>query len=169
MVATDVELGRWLAQEFTRHFPEVQGLDWPEPAVEAGDVVLELDLARGMTAWAADITVTLRNPGEPRLFTTDAFELGGVRHSLSTVVAQCSQGSVELGSVPLNGVVKGFLADAEVWSLVSGGPDQTALGEQADLGDVEVGQMVADGGDEDAALAPLPGPDRGMGDGLAPR
>lgn len=115
VVATNAELGEWLAADFTRHFPEVAGLPWPDPVVETGEVHLELDLATGMTAVANDIRVELSGPTDRRLFTTDDFELGGVKHSLSTVFIPCADGSLTLDLSPINGQVKGFMADAEVW------------------------------------------------------
>ncbi|GIH08128.1 hypothetical protein Rhe02_61950 [Rhizocola hellebori] len=117
VVATNTELGRWLAGEFTRHFPEVQGLPWPEPEITLAPVRLELDLATGMTASAGGIEVEIHDPTDRRLFTTDDFDLGGVAHSLSTVVMPCSSGSLTIAGTQIKGQVKAFLADAEVWFL----------------------------------------------------
>jgi hypothetical protein len=117
VVATSAELGRWLAGEFTRHFPEVQGLPWPEPEVTQARVDLELDLANGMKASAGGIEVEIHGPTDRRLFTTDDFDLGGVAHCLSTVVMPCSSGSLTVDGTQIKGQVKAFLADAEVWFL----------------------------------------------------
>jgi hypothetical protein len=117
VVATDAELGRWLAGEFTRHFPEVQGLPWPEPEVTQAAVHLDLDLASGMKASAGGIEVEIFDPTDRRLFSTDDFDLGGVKHCLSTVVMPCSSGSLTLNGTQIKGQVKAFLADAEVWFL----------------------------------------------------
>lgn len=122
VVATGEALGRWLAQSFTRHFPEVAGLPWPEPEVVAAPVGLELDLDHGLLATAAEITVEIGAPADRRLFQTDDFDLGGVRHHLSTVFMPCASGSLKLQGVPVEGSVTAFLADAEVWSLPPGRP-----------------------------------------------
>ncbi len=116
VVATDAGLGLWLAQDFTRHFPEVSGLPWPTPAVEVDDVRLELDLATGMHASARDLTVQIGPPTDRRLFATDAFDLGGVKHGLSTVFMPCETGSLHIAGTPITGTAKAFLADAEVWT-----------------------------------------------------
>src|SRR5215212_3523288 len=49
------------------------------------------------------------------------------------------------------------------------GPEQTALGQRPNGGDVQVGREVADGGHEDAPAAPLPGPHGGGHVVRAPR
>lgn len=117
VVATDTDLGLWLASEFTRHFPEVQGLPWPAPEVTRAQVHLELDLAKGMKASGGGIEVEIGEPTDRRLFTTDDFDLGGVKHCLSTVVMPCSAGSLSVAGTQIKGQVKAFLADAEVWFL----------------------------------------------------
>jgi hypothetical protein len=119
VVATDASLGLWLAQDFTRHFPEVAGLAWPTPEVEVDDVLIELDLTTGLHATARDLTVQIGPPTDRRLFQTDAFDLGGIKHGLSTVFMPCETGSLRIGGAPIPGSAKAFLADAEVWTLNS--------------------------------------------------
>src|ERR1044071_2131582 len=54
-VSADPDLAGWLAQHFVRHFPEVDGLPWPEPEVEAAPVSVGLDLTTGLIARGAGI------------------------------------------------------------------------------------------------------------------
>lgn len=151
VVASDATLGLWLAQDFTRHFPEVAGLPWPDPEAETTEIALSWDLTHGVTAEGGGIRIELGPPTDRRLFQTDDFDLGGARHHLTTVYMPCVKGFLNLHGVRVEGSSKAFIADAEVWSSIASGPEQPALGERADLGDVEVGQVMADGGDEDAA------------------
>lgn len=106
VLATDAALGLWLAQEFTRHFPEVAGLPWPTPRVEVADVTLDLDLANGLKSAAADIAVEIGPPTDRRLFQTGEFDLGGVKHRLSTVFMPCAFGRLRLGGVPIKGLYR---------------------------------------------------------------
>jgi hypothetical protein len=122
VVTTDAALGLWLAQDFTRHFPEVAGLPWPDPVVETGEVVLSWDLTHGVTAEAGGIRVELGPPTDRRLFQTDDFDLGGVRHALTTVFMPCAKGLLNHQGVRVEGAAKAFIADAEVWSSAAGGP-----------------------------------------------
>lgn len=117
VVTTEARLGLWLAQDFTRHFPEVAGLPWRQPEVTEAPVSLELDLAQGMRAEGGGITVEIGSPTQRRLFRTDDFDLGGVKHGLTTVFMPCPTGGLTLSGVPVEGVVKAFMADAEVWSI----------------------------------------------------
>src|SRR5699024_3115642 len=46
---TDVPaLGRWLERYFTRHFPEVEGLPWPNPVVHDVPAHVDIDLGHGI-------------------------------------------------------------------------------------------------------------------------
>lgn len=120
------ELGHWLAAEFTRHFPEVRGLPWPEPELTTAPVRLRSDLARGVRAEAADVTIEIADPLDRRLVTVDTFDLGGKPNALSTVLFPCRRGTITVAGEPVPGdpqVKPGppvsssaFLADAEVWS-----------------------------------------------------
>lgn len=119
------ELGGWLAAEFTRHFPEVRGLPWPEPQLTVAPVQLEIDLAHGMRAGAADVEVEITDPLERRLVRVDDFDLGGTANQLSTVLIPCRAGSLRIGGAQVPGAPHvttdpsisstAFLADAEVW------------------------------------------------------
>ena len=115
VITSNSVLGDWLASEFTRHFPEVAGLPWPTPAIVETPVSLELDLTNGMKASAGGVEVVIGPPLDRRLFTTDAFDLGGHLHELSTVFMPCESGSITIDGVPVEGTVKAFIADAEVW------------------------------------------------------
>jgi hypothetical protein len=118
-------LGAWLAGEFTRHFPEVQGLAWPAPELVEAPVALEIDLASGMWARAADVEVEIADPLDRRLIRVDDFDLGGRPNVLSTVLMPCRVGAIRIGGEPLPGQPRvrtaprasstAFLADAEVW------------------------------------------------------
>jgi hypothetical protein len=107
-------LGRWLAGTFTRHFPEVEGLPWPEPVLTEAPVAFELDLAAGGTVTGGGIEVELRGPAGHRLITVDAFQ--GQDLNLSTVYAKCGHGALTIDGRPAAGTAAGFLADAEVWT-----------------------------------------------------
>lgn len=122
VVSTDAGLGLWLAQEFTRHFPEVAGLPWPDPAVETGRIDLTWELTHGVTAEGGGIRVELGPPTDRRLFQTDDFDLGGTRHCLTTVFMPCAKGFLNHQGVPVQGTAKAFMADAEVWSTFPGSP-----------------------------------------------
>lgn len=120
------ELGTWLAAEFNRHFPEVEGLPWPTPHLTVAPVDLEGDLARGVRAKGADVTVEIAEPLDRRLLTVDAFDLGGTPNALSTVMMPCRRGTLQIAGQLVAGVPRvttgpsvrssAFLADAEVWS-----------------------------------------------------
>lgn len=127
-VGSDPALAEWLAQYFVRHFPEVDGLPWPAPEVEAAPVSVDLDLAAGLTARAAGIEVTMSEVLGRRTFTTDSFALDGVPHSLQlllapvadaaiTVDGQRVPGEVTVGGTELRPSSSAFLATAEVWSV----------------------------------------------------
>src|SRR5687767_12289709 len=59
VLTEDLALGRWLERAFVRHFPEADGLTWPEPEPERADVEVRLDLAHGLLARAGDIEITM--------------------------------------------------------------------------------------------------------------
>ena len=119
-------LARWLERSFVRFFPEVDGLSWPEPEVEPAAVHINLDLAHGLRAQAADVEVRVSGVLDRRSFSTDEFDLGGRKHGLSLVIAPCSAASIHRAGLQLPGNprVDGsperpsstcFLTDAEVW------------------------------------------------------
>jgi hypothetical protein len=123
----DAELAGWLESYFVRHFPEVEGLTWPEPEPEVIDVVVDLDHGGKVTARAADVEVTMCGVLCRRTFVTDDFPLDGVAHGLQLLLAPLSEGSISVGGQRLPGEVRvggtmerptssAFLATAEVWS-----------------------------------------------------
>jgi hypothetical protein len=119
VTATPV-LGRWLADTFTRHFPEVEGLPWPEPEVTDAPVALGLDLAAGCTATGGGIAVELSGPSGHRLITVDRFQDRDL--NLSTVYAKCAAGTLTVDGRQVAGTAAGFVADAEVWTRAAAAP-----------------------------------------------
>jgi len=112
------ELGRWLAEAFVRHFPEVEGLPWPEPEVSLAAVRLELDHAAGLRASAGDVELEITGAGPPRAITVERFPGNGLR--LSNVYIPCRTGRLRLGGAEVAAAsADAFLADAEVWSDTS--------------------------------------------------
>lgn len=109
------DLGRWLAAEFTRHFPEVRAEHWPDPEPTITPMTWDQNLATGLTASAADVTVTITGPQDRRLVHDDAFDLGGVAHLLTTVYMPCATGTLTIAGTPIVGQTHQYLADAEVW------------------------------------------------------
>lgn len=114
LVTDTPALGRWLVDTFTRHFPEVEGLPWPEPALTEAPVTFDLDLGKGCTAAGGGIAVELSGPSGHRLITVEDFQ--GRDLNLSTVYAKCAGGSLSVRNRPVPGTAAGFLADAEVWT-----------------------------------------------------
>lgn len=128
VLATDRALGYWLSQYFTRNFPEVAGVSWPEPEVRHADVDVTLDLSRGLDARARDVCVRMDGVLQLRTFSTDEFDLAGTAHSLSLVVApmrtariavdgRALPGEVQLGGTPERPGSSAFMAEAEVWRV----------------------------------------------------
>lgn len=126
LLGPDPALSGWLADTFVRHFGEVAGLPW-EPVVEQADVDLDLDLSRGLTAKAADVTVELSGVLDRRVFGADDLELGGRRYALANVYAPCRTARLTVAGTPVPGQPEvdesgpqpsssAFLAVAEVWS-----------------------------------------------------
>lgn len=128
VLATDPELGHWLSQYFTRNFPEVAGVPWPEPQVQRANVDIRLDLASGLEARSRDVYVRMERVLHRRAFSTDEFDLGGTPHSLSLVLApmgaarisaggRALPGEVLLGGTPERPSSSAFMAEAEVWRV----------------------------------------------------
>ena len=126
LLGPDPVLSGWLADTFVRHFGEVDGLPW-EPAVEEAAVDLDLDLGRGITAKAADVTVEISGLLDRRVFAADDLTLGGVRYALSNVYAPCRDARITVGGTPVPGSPdvdastdrpssSAFLAVAESWT-----------------------------------------------------
>ncbi len=125
VVCPSRQLGTWLADAFTRHFPEVRGLPWPEPEITQEPVTFDINLAHGMRATGAGIDLQIADPMDHRMVTVDGFDLGGTRNRLSTVYIPCRSGTLHIGGAPVAGEPRvdttppvsstAFLADAEVW------------------------------------------------------
>jgi hypothetical protein len=126
VITATPRLGGWLAAEFTRHFPEVRGLAWPDPRVLTAPVALELDLSHGMRAAGAGVEVEVTGPLDRRVVRVEEFDLGGTPNALSTVIIPCREGSLRIDGAEVPGTPRvvtsprasssAFLADAEVWS-----------------------------------------------------
>ncbi|EWC58708.1 hypothetical protein UO65_6062 [Actinokineospora spheciospongiae] len=127
VLTTTPTLGTWLERTFVRHFPETEHLPWPTPTVEATPVTCHIDLATGVTAHAADVTLTMSDPMHHRPFTTDAFPLDGVPHGLTLLLAPMRTAAVTIGGTPVPGRVthtgpddrptsSAFATTAEVWT-----------------------------------------------------
>jgi hypothetical protein len=120
VLGPDPDLAGWLADTFVRHFGEVGGLPW-EPAVERADVDVDLDLARGLRAKAADVTVEMSGVTDRRPFRQEDLTLGTTAYDLSNVFAPCSAATVTVGGTAVPGAPDpAFLAVAEVWSTPAG-------------------------------------------------
>ncbi|WP_436499896.1 hypothetical protein [Actinokineospora sp. HUAS TT18] len=128
VLATDATLGRWLERYFVRHFPETDGLAWPEPEVEVTEVAVDIDMAAGVIARAADVEIDMTGVLHRRMFTTDDFKLDGVPHGLTLLLAPLRAAEIRVGGSPLPGAVtqggepdrpssSAFATIAEVWTL----------------------------------------------------
>lgn len=128
VLGSNVDLARWLERDFTRHFPEMDGLAWPESTVEEVPVSVDGGLD-SLHAKAGDVVVTAGDVLGRRTYATDAFDLGGTPHGLSLVLAPAASGAIAIGGVDVPGevVVEGrperpsssvFLTAAEVWTRV---------------------------------------------------
>lgn len=125
VISSEPELGQWLAHEFTRHFPEVHGLPWPDPEVTNAPITWESDLSRGVRVTGADVSLEIAEPMARRWVTVDDFDLGGTPHRLSTVLMPCRRATLWIGGTRVPGAPRtttqprltatAFLADAEVW------------------------------------------------------
>lgn len=120
------ELARWLESHFTRHFPEVEGLPWPEPVYHHSAVRVDVDLATGLRAHGGGFTISMNDVLDRRAFSTDDFALGDIVHSLSLVFAPCAEGRIRMRGKTLPGEIQqsgtptrpsssAFLSEAEVW------------------------------------------------------
>jgi hypothetical protein len=126
VLTDDPPLGGWLERAFVRHFPEADGLAWPEPTPEKATVDVRLDLGHGLLARAGDVEVTMSGILDRRAFQTDDFRLAGVPHGLRLVSAPTAEatitaagkrlpGSVTHGGPPGRPTSSAFLTTAEVW------------------------------------------------------
>ncbi len=119
-------LARTVTDDFTRHFPEVDGLPWPDPVHRRIPVLMHLDMAQGLWARAGAVEVRMSGVLDIRSFTTDEFPLGGVPHSLHLVLGPCERGRITVrgrrlpGEISVGSGTRGpsssaFVTDAEVW------------------------------------------------------
>jgi hypothetical protein len=113
LLGPDPALSEWLADTFVRHFGEVDGLPWNPAAAERTEVELDLDLGRGLTAKAADVTVELDGVLDRRVFAMDDLTVGGVRYALSNVYAPCRTARITVAGTLVPG---GPEVDAEAKS-----------------------------------------------------
>src|SRR5690625_4225829 len=85
-------LAFWLEGHFTRHFPEVEGLSWPDPVLHEVPAHVDIDIIDGVRAHAGDLQIDISGILDRRAFATDSFPLGeGGEHSLSLVQAPAEQ------------------------------------------------------------------------------
>ncbi|AKU16874.1 hypothetical protein [Luteipulveratus mongoliensis] len=128
VMGEDPKLADWLAGSFVRHFPELEGRTWHEPAVHQTPVHMDLSLERGLRARAGAVDVEIGDVLGHRTFSTDDFPLGAVRHGLSLVLAPCRTGQIRVGGQVLHGEVRvagtperpsssAIVTDAEVWQV----------------------------------------------------
>jgi hypothetical protein len=126
LIGSNAPLARRLEREFTRFFPEVDGLPWPRPRVERHPVYVDIDLNTGLRAIGGDVVVLLSEVLQRRTFATDEFDLGGVPHSLSLVLGPCAEGriiergrglpgEIQRGGTPEQPSSSAFVTEAEVW------------------------------------------------------
>lgn len=113
LYGTNRRLASWLERDFTRHFPEVEGLAWPDPVFHHVPARVDIDLARGARVHAGDLSLHMGDVRDQRSFTTDDFPLGGVDHSLHLVLGPCFAGQ---------GRVRGRMMEGEI--VTSGTPDR---------------------------------------------
>jgi hypothetical protein len=125
-VGDDAALAAWLAERFVRHFPEVDGLPWPDPVHTRHAVTLDIDLATGARVEAGPVEVRMSGVLDRREFASDGLPLAGVPHSLRLVVGPCANATITVDGQPLRGTVRrtgtddrpgssALLTEAEVW------------------------------------------------------
>lgn len=126
LYGADRSLAHWLERDFTRHFPEVAGLPWPDPVFHRRNADVDIDLATGARVRAGEVHVTWGEVRDQRSFTTDDFPLGGVPHSLHLVLGPSFRahgrvgGSIMEGEIATSGTSdrpssSAFVTEAEVW------------------------------------------------------
>lgn len=125
--SADLALASWLEHEFTREFPEVKALAWPEPILHETPVMFDLDLSTGVLVETPDLRLRLGDVGRPRPFRTDDFRLAGRPHGLSLVSAPCFtlnghwrdeplEGRLQTEGNPGSASSSACVTDAEVWT-----------------------------------------------------
>jgi hypothetical protein len=117
VVGERLDLARWLAGSFVRHFAEAREIGWEHPTYDPSPVDVELELTHGMRARGGDIGIELMQPAAPQAFRQDDIDLGGISYSLCNVTAPCARARVSIGGSVLHGDADpAFLAMAEVWT-----------------------------------------------------
>jgi hypothetical protein len=117
VVGERLDLARWIADTFVRHFGETKEIGWEHPTYDPSPVDVALELTHGMRARGGDIGVELMQPGAPQAFRQADVDLGGISYSLCNVTAQCAGARVSIGGSVLHGEANpAFLAMAEVWT-----------------------------------------------------
>lgn len=125
-VGDDAALAAWLAERFVRHFPELDGLPWPDPVHTDHAVTVDIDLAAGARVEAGPVAAEISGVLDRREFVTDDYILAGMPHSLRLVFGPCATASITVDGRPLPGTVRrtgtgdrpsssAFTTEAEVW------------------------------------------------------
>ncbi|GLZ82057.1 hypothetical protein Afil01_68640 [Actinorhabdospora filicis] len=132
VLGANLELARWLTEDFTRHFPEFHGLDWTVGGLEETRVTVSLDFD-GLAVTAGDVAIAAGDVLDRRTFATDVFPFGDLVRKLSLVYMPVTRAAIRVGGEELPGgvVLEGgaddlpgtqrisssaFLTAAEVWS-----------------------------------------------------
>ena len=117
VVGERLDLARWIADTFVRHFAETREIGWEHPMYDPSPVDVQLELTHGMRARGGDVGIELMQPAAPQAFRQDDIDLGGVSLSLCNVTATCASARVSIAGSVLHGDADpAFLAMAEVWT-----------------------------------------------------
>jgi hypothetical protein len=117
VVGERLDLARWIADTFVRHFGESREIGWDHPTYDPSHVDVALELTHGMRARGGEVGVELMQPAAPRAFRQDGIDLGGISYNLCNVTASCTSARVSIGGSVLHGHADpAFLAMAEVWT-----------------------------------------------------
>ncbi|MGD7789374.1 twin-arginine translocation signal domain-containing protein [Propionibacteriaceae bacterium Y1700] len=122
----NAKLAHWVCQDFTRHFPEVEGLPWPDPIFHHTPARIDIDLETGLRASAGPLRMRCADVRGQRQWITDDFPLGEVPHSLALVLGPAFVGQISLrgrrlpGAITTSGTAdransSAFVTEAEVW------------------------------------------------------
>ncbi|NUR84182.1 MAG: hypothetical protein HOY71_08865 [Nonomuraea sp.] len=97
VVGDDPRLAGWIEEHFVRNFDEARELpSWPAVRAERGPVRLRVDPARGASAWAPGLSVSITGPLDARPFALADFPLRGVSHGLSMHVLPCEHATISV-------------------------------------------------------------------------
>jgi len=98
-------LGRWLFDTFVGHSSELGHFERPaRPTVERAAVKIDLDLAAGLSASAADVSVHITGVLDRRRTLDSGLRVGGIPWSLSRVYAPCRSARIEAGHTVVPGL-----------------------------------------------------------------